>query len=92
MICYRSESTFGQILAADYKKKLNETRALVKTLIKTKVDILPDYKNNTLTVQLYSLATPRDNEAVKKVCHVLNDSETFYPGTNLRLIYKFASE
>ena len=92
MICYRAESTFGQILAADYKKKLNETRALVKALIKTKTDIIPDYKNNTLTVKLYSLATPRDNEAVKKVCQILNDTETEYPATNLRLIYKFASQ
>lgn len=92
MICYRAESTLAQILAADYKKKKNEIRALVKTLIKTKIDILPDYKNNTLTVKLYSLATPRDNIAVKNVCQLLNDSETLYPGTNLKLIYKFATD
>jgi len=91
MICYRAESAFGQILAAGYKKKLNEMRSLVKNLIKTKADILPDYKNNTLTIALYSLATPRDNEAVKQVCQLLNDTETIYPGTNLHMIYKIAT-
>lgn len=91
MICYRAETTFGQILAADYKKKGNEMRMLVKNLITTKGDIIPDYQNNTLTIALYSLSTPRDNEAVKKVCSLINDTETIYPGTNLRMIYKFAT-
>lgn len=92
MICYRAESTFCQILAAGYKKKLNEMRTLAKNLIKTKADIVPDYKNNSLTIALYSLATPRDNKAVKQVCQLLNDAQTTYPGTNLRIIYKFASD
>ena len=91
MICYRAETTFGQILASDYKKKINEMRVLVKNVISARGDIIPDYKNNTLTIALYGLSTPRDNEAVKKVCQILNDTETIYPGTNLKIIYKFAT-
>lgn len=91
MICYRAETTFGQILTADYKKKDNEMRMLVKNVISAKGDIIPDYKNNTLTIVLYSLSTPRDNEAIKKVCQILNDTETIYPGTNLGITYKFAT-
>jgi hypothetical protein len=91
MICYRAETTFGQILTTDYRKKDNEMRMLVKNVISAKGDIIPDYKNNSLTIVLYSLSTPRDNEAIKKVCRILNDTETIYPGTNLRITYKFAT-
>lgn len=91
MICYRAETVFGQTLAAEYRKKVTEMRMLVKNVIKARGDIIPDYKNNTLTITLYSLSTPRDNEAVRRVCEILNDTETLYPGTDLRLIYKFAT-
>ncbi|MBP7496370.1 MAG: hypothetical protein KA792_01725, partial [Bacteroidales bacterium] len=84
-------SAFVLLLSTDYKKKENEARAFVKNIMKTKVDILPDYESNTLTIALYSLATPRDNKAAKKLCQLLNETETFYPGTSLRLFYKIAS-
>lgn len=91
MICYRAETNFSILLAVDYKKKTNEMRALAKSLIKTKANIIPDYNNETLTVELFSLSNPRDNEAARKICQTLNDTETKFPGTNLKLIYKFAT-
>ena len=60
-------------------------------VIKTKANIIPDYKNKTLTVELYSLSNPRDNRAAREICQTLNDSETKFPGTNLKLIYRFAT-
>jgi len=92
MICYRAETSFSILLAANYKKKIHEMRALTKSLIKTKANIIPDYKNETLTVELYSLSNPRDNKAAIEICQILNDSETKFPGTNLKLIYKFATD
>lgn len=89
MICYRAETSFSILLSADYKKKTNEMRSLTKSLINTKANIIPDYENETLTVELYSLSNPRDNKAAIEICHILNDSETKFPGTNLKLIYKF---
>ena len=47
-----------------------------------------DFENNILTIQLHSLSTPRANEAVKKLCTFLNQTETCFPFTNLRLVYK----
>jgi len=91
MICYRAETSFSVLLAANYKKKTNEMRSLAKSLINTKANITPDYKNDTLTVELYSLSTPRDNKAALEVCQTLNDSQTIFPGTNLKLIYKIAT-
>ena len=91
MICYRAETSFSILLAANYKKKTNEMRSLAKSLIKTKANIIPDYKKETLTVELYSLSTPRDNKAALEICQALNDSQTIFPGTNLKLIYKIAT-
>ncbi len=91
MICYRAETSFSIILSTNYKKKTNEMRALTKSLIKTKADVIPNYQNNTLTIALYSLASPRDNKAAEEICETLNQTETVFPGTNLRLIYKIAT-
>jgi len=91
MICYRAETALANIIAAEYKKKTNEIRALVKSVLFAKADIIPDYNENTLCIYLYSLATPRDNLAFENICQLLNDTETIYPGTNLKLIYKMAT-
>ncbi len=91
MICYRAETNFAILVSSSYKKRLNEMRALVRSIINTKANIIPDYKNKTLTVELYSLSTPRDNKAVANILDLLNDSETIFPGTDLKMIYKFAT-
>jgi hypothetical protein len=91
MICYRAETAFANMLAIYYKKKNNEIRALVKSIIFTKADLMPDNKNNLLTITLYALATKRDNNAIENICQILNDTETMYPGTDLKLVYKTAT-
>ena len=57
-----------------------------------KGDIMPDYENNILTVIIYTMSTPRENEVLKEIIQILNDSETKFPGTNLTLLYKFATK
>jgi hypothetical protein len=91
MICYRAETTLSTLIPNDFKKSENEKRALIKSLIKRKGDIIPDYQNNTLTVRLYTMSTPRENRAIEQMCEILNDSETLFPGTNMKMIYKFAT-
>ena len=91
MICYRAETAFANLLAIHYKKKTNEIKAFVKSIIFTKADIMPNYTNNTLTIVLYTLATNRDNMAIENISQILNDTETVFPGTELRLIFKTAT-
>ena len=88
IICYRAETAIANLLAAHYRKSSNEIRALVKSIIFAKADLYPDYYTNTLTVRLNSLATPRDNIAVREICQVLNDYEAVFPGTKLKLVFK----
>ena len=91
MICYRAETTISLMVTGNVYKKQEEIRSLVKSIIKATGDIVPDYQQKTLTIKIYALATPRDNRALEKLCEVLTDSETIYPGTELKLIYKLAT-
>ncbi len=88
IICYRTETAIANLLAAQYRKSSNEIRALVKSIIFARADLYPDYQTNTLTVRLNSLATPRDNMAIREIFQTLNDYEAIFPGTRLKLVYK----
>ena len=48
MICYRAETTVALLLNNEIYEKQDEIRSLVKSIIKTRGDILPDYQQNTL--------------------------------------------
>ena len=91
IICYRAETSFATLLSSNYKKSINEKKALVKSIINSHADIVPDYQNNTLTVSLYSQSSPRMNDTIKNICNLLNETKTKYPGTNLIMNYKIAT-
>jgi len=55
MICYRAERACVNLLSPGYAKSDNEKKALVKSIINSHADILPDYKSNQLTLKLYSV-------------------------------------
>jgi hypothetical protein len=88
MIAYRAETAVVNLLIPYYKADYKQGRMLVKEIIQSDADLIPDYGNNTLTVRLHSLSTPRANRAVMELCKILNDTETVYPNTNLKLIYE----
>ena len=88
MIAYRAETAVGNIIAPFYARGEDEMRMLVKDIIKSDADLIPDYTNNTLTVVLHTLSTPRANRAAEELCDILNATETVYPATELKLIYK----
>ena len=57
----------------------------------TDADIEPDKESGILKIKIHNMTTPRNNRYVKKLCEVLNESETIFPGTNFRLIYDLVS-
>ncbi len=91
MICYRAETSFANLLSNDFNKSTNEKRSLVKSIINSHADVIPDYQNNLLTVNLYTQANPRMNIAIENVIQLLNETQTKYPGTDLVLNYKIAT-
>lgn len=88
MLAYRSESTLYNIMSEFYKSTQKEGRVILKEIFTSDADMIPDYENNTLTIRVHSLSTPRANQAVKELCTFLNQTETPFPSTNLKLIYE----
>lgn len=88
MIAYRAETAVVNLICPYYGNGEKEGRMLVKEIIQSDADLMPDYQNNLLTVRLHSLSTPRANRAAEKLCQILNETETIFPNSNLKLVYK----
>lgn len=63
-------------------------RMIVKQIIATNTDLITNYENNTLTVVLHSLSANRFNYAAFELAKILNNTETIFPSTYLKTIYK----
>ena len=61
---------------------------LLKEMFSADADMIPDYQSKTLTIVLHSMSTPRANQAVAKLCLFLNETQTIYPYTELKMVYK----
>ena len=88
MLAYRAETALVRCLSSHYARTEDDGRALVREMLLTSADILPQPEAHRLLVRLHSLANPRSNEALAKLCNTLNDLEVRYPGTDLRLVYE----
>jgi hypothetical protein len=90
MIAYRAETSVVNIVR-EYSHKKDEARSIVRQMFETDADVLPDEENGILNVRIHNMSNPRDNRCVEQVCKVLNESETIFPGTNLRLFFDLVS-
>jgi len=86
MIAYRAETAMAKVLEPEISKR-KYTRVFLRQIFNTETDINPDYTNNTLNVKLHSLSNRRSNEIAKDLCAKLNETETIFPGTNMRIFY-----
>jgi hypothetical protein len=89
MICYRAETAMVNLIDDNF---VNEKRMLIKQIIQTSADIVPDISNKTLLVKLHSLSAPRFNVAAQKLADLLTQTETIFPGTELKLIFKTTAD
>ena len=69
----------------------DEARVYIRKLYNSEANLIPDEENKTLTVEIHSLATPKENEILKILCEQINETATDYPNTKMRLIYKLVS-
>lgn len=88
MIAYRAETTLYNAMSEFYTSNKKDGRMILKEIFTSDADIIPDYKNKTLTVRLHSLSNNRFNQVAKKLCEILNETQTPYPNTNLILKYE----
>lgn len=90
MLAYRAETA----MAATVREKLarcDDARALLRQIYQTEVDLIPDPEAKTLTVCLHHMTQAAHDTAVSYLCEELTATETTFPGTDLRLVYKLGS-
>jgi transposase-like protein len=86
MVAYRAETALVRCLAPHYAKTEDEGRALIREMLSSSADIIPD--GHRLRIRLHALANPRSNQALAHVCATLNALGLQYPGTTLTLVYE----
>jgi hypothetical protein len=90
IVAYRAESALVNIIRESMPKP-DQARALLCALYATEADILPDYANKTLTVRLHRSPRMHTDAVIAKLCDELTATETVFPRTDLRLIFKLGS-
>ena len=88
MTAYRAETALFNLLEPAYARTGEEGRALVRKILRTPADIMPDEAAGLLRVRLHSLTNQRCNKAVAWLCEQLNDAQVRYPGTGLTIWYE----
>jgi transposase-like protein len=88
MVAYRAETGLIRLLAPHYARTEDEGRALIREMLASSADIIPDLAVKRLRVRVHALANPRSNEALARLCATLNALEVQYPGTDLTLVYE----
>jgi hypothetical protein len=87
MIAYRAETALFNLIKPFYNNNEKDGRQIIQTILSSSANVQPDYQNNTLNITIHSQATPRTNKALKHLCEELNQTETSYPLTNLKLVF-----
>ena len=90
LISYRAETSMASVLR-EAMTRSDDTRALLRQIYNTEADLFPDAQGKTLTVCLHHLTQAVHDQALRHLCDELNATETMFPGTDLRLIYKIGS-
>ena len=87
MISYRAETAMSYVLKEKMSRP-DESRRLLRSIYNSEADIIPDEKNNTLTIRLHHLANKSEDESAAHLCEELNETQTVFPGTKLRMIFE----
>ena len=90
MISYRAEISMASVVREKLARS-DDAHALLRQIFETEVDLIPEPDRQTLTVRIHHLTQRAHDATIRHLCEELNATETVFPGTNLRLIYKLGS-
>jgi hypothetical protein len=90
MISYRAETSMVSVVREKMARS-DDGRALLRQIFTAPADLVPDVQQQTLTVKLHHLTQHAHDEVIRHLCEELNATETLFPGTELKLIYKLGS-
>jgi hypothetical protein len=90
LLAYRAETNMAHLLRQKMSRT-DDARSLLRQVYETEADLHPDLGAKTLTVNLHHMTQAAHDGAISHLCEELNATETIFPGTDLKLIYKLGS-
>ena len=88
LTAYRAESVLTRMVEPFFRRYEDEARKFLKSIFQATADIVPDAGKRQLTVRFHGLASPRATRALGDLCALMNERESPYPGTDLRLRFE----
>ena len=92
MLCYRAETRMMAALCEAQPSDQTGGRKPLAALMQTEANIVPDLERGILQVQFLGLANDATERMLQPLVDQLNQTETVYPGTDLKLVYQFGSD
>jgi hypothetical protein len=89
MVAYQIESDLLELIRSHYSRVEEEGRTLIHSILQDAADIEPNQEE--LRITLAPLSSPHRTRVVQALCAALNQSNTVFPGTQLKLRYSVAS-
>ena len=90
MIAYRAETAMANV-AREVMSRMDDARSLLRSIYQLEADLVADEKNNILMVKLHYPANPVSAKAITHLCDEMSSTETKFPGTNMKIIYKLGT-
>jgi hypothetical protein len=88
MVAYQIESNLVECLRPYYARVDDEGRTLIQTALQSAASIQPG--KDELRINLAPLSSEHRSKAIAALCRDLNQSNTVFPGTNLRMFFDVA--
>ena len=85
MVAYQAESDLLRLVAPHYRRVEDEGRTLIQSALASAADL--EVTATELRVILAPLSSPHRTRAIAALCKELNQTETIFPGSQLRLRY-----
>jgi hypothetical protein len=91
MVAYRAETALAMSLR-QHMARTDEARALLREIFGSAADLCPDETAGTLTVSLHHLSNACSDQLATKLAEELNATETIFPGTKLKMVFRLVSD
>ena len=85
MVAYQAESDLLRLVAPHYRRADEEGRTLIQSALASAADL--DVTETELRVTLAAQSSPHRTRAIAELCEALNQTQTIFPGSPLRLHY-----
>ena len=89
MLAYNIESDLLQLIRLHYKRAEDEGRTFIQTALQDAADLEPSSKE--LHIHLAPLSSPHRTRVLEALCASLNQTNSKFPGSELRMRYSVAS-